>query len=110
MKKLLNQRVIYVVPTGAHKTKYLEELLVKPLIELGAEAWIIPSDMGKSIIPEYEKFRLQYNVKDNFSNQKSWIIPEEELVVVAPCTFNTFNKIANGIADNYALSIIHSAI
>ena len=37
-------------------------------------------------------------------------IPEEDLVVIAPCTFNTFSKIAFGIADNYALSIIHAAI
>ena len=110
MRKVLNHHVVYVVPTGARKALYLEEKFIVPLENAGAEVWIMPTDMARSIIPEYEKFKIQYNVKDNFSSQKNWLVPEEEIVVVAPCSFDTFNKMAYGIADNYALSIIHSAI
>lgn len=110
MRNILNNHVVYVVPTGAHKALYLKEKLINPLENAGAVVWIMPTDMAKSIIPEYEKFKLEYNVKDNFSSQTNWLVPEEEIVVVAPCSFDTFNKLAYGIADNYALSIVHSAI
>lgn len=36
--------------------------------------------------------------------------PPDGLVVVAPCSFNTLNKLALGIADNLALSIVSEAI
>jgi phosphopantothenoylcysteine synthetase/decarboxylase len=35
--------------------------------------------------------------------------PEPDAIIVAPCTFNTINKWANGISDNYALSILAEA-
>ena len=36
--------------------------------------------------------------------------PKAGAVIVAPATFNTINKLAHGIADNYALSVVNEAI
>ncbi|KUP98247.1 flavoprotein [Thermobifida cellulosilytica] len=36
--------------------------------------------------------------------------PKADAIVVAPATFNTINKLANGIADNYALDVVNEAI
>src|SRR5229473_6439760 len=36
--------------------------------------------------------------------------PPDGLVVVAPCSFNSLNKLAGGIADNLALSVTAEAI
>jgi len=36
--------------------------------------------------------------------------PPEGVLLVAPCSFNTLNKLAQGIADNLALSIVAEAI
>src|SRR6267378_1247640 len=36
--------------------------------------------------------------------------PPDGLVVVAPCSFNSLNKLAGGIADNLALSLTAEAI
>jgi phosphopantothenoylcysteine synthetase/decarboxylase len=36
--------------------------------------------------------------------------PSDGLVLVAPCSFNTVNKLAAGIADNLALSVTAEAI
>lgn len=36
--------------------------------------------------------------------------PPDGLVVVAPCTFNTLNKLTQGVADNLPLSIVAEAI
>jgi flavoprotein len=32
------------------------------------------------------------------------------LVLLAPCSFNSLNKLAHGIADNLALSVVAEAI
>jgi phosphopantothenoylcysteine synthetase/decarboxylase len=37
-------------------------------------------------------------------------VPEPDAVVVCPATFNTINKIAYGISDNYATGVICEAI
>ena len=36
--------------------------------------------------------------------------PPEGLVLVAPCSFNSLNKLAAGVADNLALSVVAEAI
>ncbi|WP_159944011.1 MULTISPECIES: flavoprotein [unclassified Nocardiopsis] len=36
--------------------------------------------------------------------------PKADAVVVAPASFNTVNKLANGIADNYALDVLNEGI
>jgi len=36
--------------------------------------------------------------------------PPDGLVLVAPCSFNTVNKLAGGIADGLALSVVAEAI
>jgi len=36
--------------------------------------------------------------------------PPEGLVMVAPCSFNSLNKLASGVADNLALSLVAEAI
>ncbi len=36
--------------------------------------------------------------------------PPDGLLVVAPCSFNSLNKLAQGIADNLALSVAAEAI
>ena len=35
--------------------------------------------------------------------------PEPDAIIVAPATFNTINKWANGISDNYALGVLAEA-
>lgn len=36
--------------------------------------------------------------------------PKADAIIIAPATFNTINKLANGIADNYALDVVNEAI
>ncbi|QUX29099.1 flavoprotein [Nocardiopsis akebiae] len=33
-----------------------------------------------------------------------------DAIIIAPATFNTINKLANGIADNYVLDVVNEAI
>ncbi|NYH52599.1 phosphopantothenoylcysteine synthetase/decarboxylase [Nocardiopsis arvandica] len=36
--------------------------------------------------------------------------PKADAIIIAPATFNTINKLANGIADNYILDVVNEAI
>ncbi|WP_028648540.1 flavoprotein [Nocardiopsis sp. CNT312] len=36
--------------------------------------------------------------------------PKADAIIVAPATFNTINKLASGIADNYVLDVVNEAI
>lgn len=36
--------------------------------------------------------------------------PKADAIIIAPATFNTINKLANGIADNYVLDVANEAI
>ncbi|QUX29084.1 flavoprotein [Nocardiopsis akebiae] len=36
--------------------------------------------------------------------------PKADAIIIAPATFNTINKLANGIADNYVLDVVSEAI
>ena len=37
-------------------------------------------------------------------------LPKADAIIVAPATYNTINKWANGISDNYALGILAEAV
>lgn len=43
-----------------------------------------------------------------FHEARTW--PEDDATVVAPLTFNTLNKWALGISDNYALGVLNESI
>lgn len=108
---MLEGKVVYVVTTGANKSKDVK-ILLDYLSSEGATCIVMPTEASCSLMD----FRTieGYKVKKDFTFDRvdsvKESIPEEDIVVVAPCTFNTFSKIANGIADNYPLSIIHAAI
>ena len=106
---LLKDKVVYIVVTGATKAKTIGTLLWY-LKSKGAECILMPSDEGYNLLDHdsVNKEWMKYDGK--VYNPKFEKIPEEDLVVVAPCTFNTLSKIAYGIADNYPTSIIHAAI
>jgi phosphopantothenoylcysteine synthetase/decarboxylase len=36
--------------------------------------------------------------------------PKADAIIIAPATFNTINKLASGIADNYVLDVVNEAI
>lgn len=108
---MLEGKVIYVITTGANKSKDVK-ILLDYLKAEGATCIIMPTPTSCTIMDlrTVEGYRIKKDYSFDRSDSVYERIPEEDVVVVAPCTFNTFSKIANGIADNYPLSIIHSAI
>lgn len=106
--RLLEGKTIYVVPCGANRSKNIGNLLDE-LISNGANVYVMPTKMCTQIV-NMQELSEKYQVKTDFDRISTQNIPEEDVIIIAPCTFNTFNKIAYGIADSYSLSIIQTSI
>lgn len=102
---MLQDKIVYVVVTGATKAKSVM-ILLDMLKGDGAQPILIPTPAAIPMI-DWNHICRDVVVRRESDDNK---ILEEDIVIVAPCTFNTFSKIAYGIADNYPMSILHAAI
>ncbi len=109
MKKGIKGKNIYIIATGCNGIKRIKELIA-PLEKDGANCFLIPTPAALQIMCDNKEYYADCNVCLNSNSLSHQKIPEEDMVIVAPCSFNTTNKIAFGIADNYATSLLHTAI
>lgn len=108
--KSLNEKVLYVVGTGARKITQIPRM-IEELVDEGAEVYTMISDMGRQICDSaLSEFKIDGNTMVYGYSREGEALPLEDMVLVAPCTFNTLNKIAGGIADTYPLTITATAI
>lgn len=109
--KQLSRKVIYLIATGAKKIERLPEL-IELLNNYQATVFLLTSKAA---------FRMMQSTKliDTLEDLNVTVVtdyghpfelPPEDLVVIAPCTFNSLQKLASGIADNYILTITANAI
>ncbi|MDD5396646.1 MAG: flavoprotein [Candidatus Moranbacteria bacterium] len=103
---MLQNKIVYVIVTGATKAKGVM-ILLDMLKKDGAKPILMPTPAAIPMIDCWDSISREVIVCRESSCDK---IPEEDIVIVAPCTFNTFSKISYGIADNYPMSILHAAI
>lgn len=102
---MLTGKVVYVILTGATKAKSVM-ILLDMLKSDGAKPILMPTPAAIPMV-DWSTICRDVIVRRESDNNK---IPEEDIVIVAPCTFNTFSKIASGIADNYPMSVLQAAI
>jgi len=108
--KSLNGRVLYIVGTGAKKITQIPRM-IQEFVDEGAEVYTMMSDMGKQICDSgLSEFKIDRNTMVHGYSGEGESLPLEDMVLVAPCTFNTLNKIVGGIADTYPLTITATAI
>lgn len=106
----LKDKVIYVIGTGARKITNLPRM-IKEFTEQGADVYTMMSDRGRELCDSnLASFRMEGNTLIYGYSKEGEALPLEDLVLIAPCTFNTLNKIAGGIADTYPLTIAATAI
>lgn len=102
---MLQGKIVYCLVTGATKAKGVM-ILLDMLKSNRAKPILIPTPAAIPMV-DWDSICCDVIVRRKSDCDK---IPEEDIVIVAPCTFNTFSKIAHGIADNYPMSILHAAI
>ncbi|MEZ4522643.1 MAG: flavoprotein [Thermomicrobiales bacterium] len=101
---------LYVVVSGAGTARRIPELieLLSPEFD---RVIVVPTENARRVISQRELALLdRVDVVDSYFDETIQPYPPEGIVLVAPCTFNSLNKLAAGIADTLALSIVAEAI
>ncbi len=103
--------VAYLVLSGTTTASRCPELL-RGLIQLGFGTVIaIPTPNASRVIAPRELADIQgAQVVELYFDLAIRPRPPHGVVLFAPCSFNSLNKLAHGIADNLALSLVAEAI
>ena len=103
--------VAYLVLSGTTTAARCPELL-RGLVGLGFSTVIaIPTPNASRVIAPRELADIErVQVVQSYFDLAIRPRPPRGLVLFAPCSFNSLNKLAHGIADNLALSVAAEAI
>ena len=103
--------VAYLLISGTTTASRTPELL-RGLLTLGFQTVIaLPTPNASSVIAPRDLADIEgVHVVESYFDQAIRPRPPRGLVMFAPCSFNSLNKLANGIADNLALSVAAEAI
>src|SRR6267378_6453078 len=103
--------VAYLVSSGTSTAARCPELL-RELVGLGFSTVIaIPTPNASRVVAPRELADVEgVQVVQSYFDLAIRPRPPRGVVLVAPCSFNSLNKLAHGIADNLALSVVAEAI
>jgi phosphopantothenoylcysteine synthetase/decarboxylase len=102
--------VAYLVVTGT-TTAPLAAELVRGLLQLLPRVLTLMTPNAARVVAARDLSVIEGNqLIESYFDPAILPRPPLGLVVVAPCSFNSLNKLAAGIADNLALSIVAEAI
>ena len=101
---------LYLVITGAGTARRAPALL-QQLVPLAAQTLVIMTPNARAIVsPRELALARGVRIVESYFDAAILPRPPEGVVLVAPCDFNSCNKLAQGIADNLALSVVAEAI
>ena len=103
--------VVYLVFSGTSTAARCPEIL-HGLVQLGFGTVIaIPTPNASRVVAPRELADVQgAQVVESYFDLAIRPRPPRGVVLFAPCSFNSLNKLAHGIADNLALSVVAEAI
>src|ERR1700682_3046490 len=100
----------YIVVTGT-TTAPLAVELVRGMLELVPRVLTLTTPNAGRVLAPRDLSAIPGNqLVESYFDPAILPRPPDGLVVVAPCSFNSLNKLAGGIADNLALSLTAEAI
>src|ERR1700738_5327516 len=100
----------YIVVTGT-TTAPLAVELVRGMLELVPRVITITTPNAGRVIAPRDLSAIPGNtLVESYFDTAILPRPPDGLVLVAPCSFNSLNKLASGVADNLAMSLTAEAI
>jgi phosphopantothenoylcysteine synthetase/decarboxylase len=103
-------KLAYIVVTGT-TTAPLAIELVRGVLELVPRVITLATPNARRVIAPRDLSAIPGNqLVESYFDAAILPRPPDGLVVVAPCSFNSLNKLAGGIADNLAMSLTAEAI
>ena len=101
---------IYLIVSGAGTARRVPELL-RELMSLELRILTLVTPNARQIVSPRELALVPgHRIVESYFDDAILPRPADGLIVVAPCSFTTLNKLAQGIADNLPLSIASEAI
>ncbi|PEP92448.1 hypothetical protein CN582_25245 [Bacillus wiedmannii] len=106
----LNGKVIYYILTGARKSQDAH-IHIRELKDAGANVYVLLTPAASDMVDHKLLKEASGNfLRNSFHKNKGESLPLEDIVVIAPATYSSINKISAGISDNFALSCVAAAI
>lgn len=103
-------QLAYLVVTGTTTATRAPELIAG-LRGLVSETITLMTPNARRVISPWDLERVEgHHLVESYFDRLIRPRPPPGLVLVAPCSFNSLNKLAAGIADNLALSVVAEAI
>jgi phosphopantothenoylcysteine synthetase/decarboxylase len=84
----------------AHQRDWDVHLIATPAAVGFLDVGALEAQTGRAIRSDYQRT----------GDHEDRSLPHADAIIVAPATFNTINKWAHGISDNYALGILAEAV
>jgi phosphopantothenoylcysteine synthetase/decarboxylase len=108
--QMIELKAIYLVVSGADSARCVPDL-IKALTQFDLPIYTLLTDNAHQIISPYNLADQQgHQLVSSYFNPALLSGREPGLTLVAPATFNTCNKIAQGIADTLPHSLVAEAI
>ncbi|WP_435110467.1 flavoprotein [Nocardiopsis synnemataformans] len=103
-------RTLYVVVCAAGPAEHVERL-ISPALAQGWRVQVISTPAALAFFePQVVEKLTGHPVRSQHRAPGTPRSPKADAVIVAPASFNTVNKLAGGIADNYALDVLNEGI
>ncbi len=84
---------------------------VRELRRQGADVWVFATHEALEYVSKRSlEWASLHQVIDSFSAESPHLSYDFDLYLVIPATYNTLNKMANGVADNVVLTLFASAL
>lgn len=100
----------YLLVTGAANARLVPELLTELAPVAGRLLTVLTPNAAQVVAPRELALVAGHQIVESYFDVAILPRPAEGVTLVAPCSFNSLNKLAQGIADNLPLSIAAEAI
>lgn len=100
---------LYLIVSGAATARRLPTLLPR-LVALARVMTVQTPNAQRIVSPRELALVCGHRIVESYFDEAILPRPPRGVVLVAPCSFNSLNKLAQGIADNLALAITAEAI
>ena len=103
--------VLYAIGCGGYPSEAMPDL-VRHAQAASWDVCVIGTRMGMRFLDaSLLRDLTDHPVRDDYKQPDDPdVLPAPDALVVAPCTFNTVNKLAAGISDTLALGLLNEAI
>jgi phosphopantothenoylcysteine synthetase/decarboxylase len=103
--------VLYIIVCGSPRAGRIGELVTRAQVA-GWDVCVVSTPDGLRFIDRAAlEQQTGHPVPDQYRRiDEANLLPPPDAIIVCPATFNTMNKLATGISDNFALGVLTEAI